>query len=156
MIVIVDTREKSSCVIDYLDSVGIPWKRQKLDYGDYGLFDNDRGVLLHFTIERKKDLLEISNNLSNMRSGKGTLYQRFCRELARSEGNMEVMVMQSLDAPMVQLRYGTVDGLRKRAKATSDKYNVKFSWGCTAADIVNRLFEMNGRVPAPNNKEMTA
>ena len=38
MVVLVDTREhdgKNDHILNYFDSKGIAWKKQKLDYGDY-------------------------------------------------------------------------------------------------------------------------
>lgn len=80
MTILVDTREhtgKNDHILNYFDSKKIPWKKQKLDCGDYSFMipaDNDLGINrdLYFDdkimIERKANLDELINNIVKERS----------------------------------------------------------------------------------------
>ena len=66
--VIIDTREKKSEVISYLDRYNIPYSIEKLAVGDYSLYLKDKsGNLIHcgnkFALERKASLDEIIQNM---------------------------------------------------------------------------------------------
>lgn len=80
---LVDTREQpTEAYYKRLDKVGIPYKRRKLDFGDYscGYFDaNGSEILLdkEIAIERKMSLDEICGNFTKGR-------ERFAKEFERS------------------------------------------------------------------------
>lgn len=67
--VIVDTREKKSSVITYLEKCNIPYTIEKLAVGDYSLYLKHKdGKLIHcgnkFALERKASLDEIIQNMA--------------------------------------------------------------------------------------------
>lgn len=80
MTILVDTRErdgKNDHILSYFDSKYIPWKKQKLDYGDYSFMipaDDKLGIPrdLYFNdkimIERKANLDELIGNIVKDRS----------------------------------------------------------------------------------------
>ncbi|MDY5930166.1 MAG: hypothetical protein SPJ27_09105 [Candidatus Onthovivens sp.] len=75
MIIEMDTRnQKDNYVTDYLDKQGIKWIRNKLYAGDIKLINSTRII-----IDLKKDLLEISGNLTGVKE-----HERLKREIARA------------------------------------------------------------------------
>jgi len=67
--VIIDTREKKSSVIPYLEKCNIPYTVEKLAVGDYSLYLKHKdGKLIHcgnkFALERKASLDEIIQNMA--------------------------------------------------------------------------------------------
>ena len=80
MTILVDTREhenKNNHILSYFDSKKIPWKKMKLEHGDYSFCvpaNIELGILrdLYFTnkicIERKASLTEWAGNLTDDRS----------------------------------------------------------------------------------------
>lgn len=67
--VIVDTREKKSSVISYLERHKIPYTLEKLDVGDYSLYlEDDNGEMINcgdiFALERKATLDELIQNVA--------------------------------------------------------------------------------------------
>ena len=95
-VILIDTREKvNSHIIDAFDKYNIKYKKQKLDYGDYGCIitkNEDLGILddiiLKVAVERKNGLEEIGNNLTNAK-------ERFHREMQRcidDNGAMVIMI----------------------------------------------------------------
>jgi len=75
IVVLVDTRENANeHIIDYFEKKNIPYKIQKLEFGDYTLLlkaNLDYGIthdlLLDYAVERKGSLEELSGNLTNDR-----------------------------------------------------------------------------------------
>lgn len=72
LVVLVDTRENSNQhIIDFFESKKIPYKRMKLDYGDYsimlpkleGVTTQDIYFTNDFVIERKANIDELCGNL---------------------------------------------------------------------------------------------
>lgn len=77
--IIVDTREKKwQHIKDYFDKNGIEYDEKKLDVADYFNTDNP-GIV----IDRKANLQEVCNNLSN---GKENIH-RFLNEVKRAKKN---------------------------------------------------------------------
>ncbi len=77
MILEFDTRDKKDdYVTDYLDSQGIKWIRNKLYAGDVKRVDSTKTI-----IDLKKDLLEMSGNLTSMKE-----HERIKREIERARG----------------------------------------------------------------------
>lgn len=79
MVLLIDTREQiTSRLEERLESAGLPWIRQKLDFGDYSakcdLYDLSREVV----IERKMNLDELAMCF-------GTQRKRFEREFLRAQ-----------------------------------------------------------------------
>lgn len=78
--VLIDTRErenKHDHILQFFEAKNIPWKQMKLDQGDYSFYvpkDEDLGIIRdtyfdkEIIIERKKDLSEISGNLTAERT----------------------------------------------------------------------------------------
>lgn len=84
MIILVDTREKANGhILEYFETHNIPYKRAKLDYGDYSFMipaeAAGQDIFFHrsIVIERKASLDEISGNLTKDR-------ERFEREFLRA------------------------------------------------------------------------
>lgn len=74
--IIVDTREKPRAIegiVAYFDNAGIEHIHRKLDIGDYMNPDNSR-----LSVDRKQNLGEVANNLTNDNS-------RFMREVRRAD-----------------------------------------------------------------------
>ena len=75
--VLVDTREhdeKNDHILQFFDAKSIPWKKMKLDQGDYSFYvpkDEELGIIRdtyfdrEIIVERKNSLEEISGNLSS-------------------------------------------------------------------------------------------
>lgn len=94
IVMIVDTREKKNeHILKRFIKNGIEVENKKLDFGDYSfkiVFDNGEEVDFSnkFTIERKKDLNELAQNL-------GVGRERFTNELNRMKeagAKMEVLI----------------------------------------------------------------
>lgn len=92
--ILVDTREKSTHVIDWLDKENIKYKRQKLDQGDYSFYlpknkelniDRDLYFDKDYAIERKGSLEELSTNMTKER-------QRLKSEFAQYKGKMILLI----------------------------------------------------------------
>lgn len=78
MIIEMDTRnQKDNYVTDYLDKQGIKWIRNKLYAGDVKLVNSTKVI-----IDLKKDLLEMSGNLTSLKE-----HERVKREIARARRN---------------------------------------------------------------------
>ena len=90
-IVLIDTREQDLHILRKLDSLNIPYKRKKLDFGDYSFEWKDKSYENEIVIERKGSLDEIIGNFTNGR-------KRFQNEFERSKGcKVILMVESSLD-----------------------------------------------------------
>ena len=109
--VIIDTREQENYhITEYLDKKKIPYKGQKLDFGDYSFMipaHPELGIMraIYFTgsmaIERKNSLEELSGNLTSDRA-------RFEAELIRGAGaKLILMVENSSYSDIVAHRYNT-------------------------------------------------
>ena len=84
MIILVDTREKSTHIVESFEKNGVPYKKKALDYGDYSFalpkneelsIPRDMYFDKKVCIERKGSLEEISGNLTKERD-------RFEKELS--------------------------------------------------------------------------
>lgn len=88
IVILIDTREKKNeHIINYFEKVGIKYKYQKLDYGDYTFMlqaGNGLSNEVYFhdeiVIERKASLEELSNNLTHKR-------EQFEKELLKAKSN---------------------------------------------------------------------
>lgn len=88
IVILIDTREKKNeHIINYFEKVGIKYKYQKLDYGDYSfMLSSDNGlaneVYFHdeIVVERKASLEELSSNLTHKR-------QQFEKELLKAKSD---------------------------------------------------------------------
>lgn len=85
MKIIVDTREKPRAIaqiLAYFERNGIEYEKRKLDTGDYMREDNPL-----LTVDRKQNLGEVANNLTNDNG-------RFMREVRRaSESGQKLIVL---------------------------------------------------------------
>lgn len=114
IVVLVDTREQENGhILDYLDKQKIPYKKKKLDYGDYGVYlpaNPSLGVMrdMHFpiAIERKNSIDEL---IRSQRSGFMVLvedaagYENIIRGNYRSQYEAKAL-LASLKA--FEARYG--------------------------------------------------
>jgi len=97
MTVIIDSRENvNQHITDYLTNAKVPFKKQKLDAGDYSIFLPANQELkipidIYYTdeiaFERKNSLEEISSNLTSGR-------QQFESELLRNKCNFFTIVIE--------------------------------------------------------------
>lgn len=81
--IICDSREKANQrIIEYFDKHNIPYKIEKLDTGDY--MDSEKKTI---TVDRKKDLIELTQNLCSSDQS------RFWREIRRSKADGIKMIV---------------------------------------------------------------
>lgn len=117
MEIIIDTREQpSKRAQKRYESFCAPYKRQTLNYGDYTynfrlpngemLFDDSETIKGHVIIERKQDLVELSQCFCQSR-------ERFEREFERAKDNNATIYLLVEDANWENLING--------------KYNTKFN-----------------------------
>jgi ERCC4-type nuclease len=87
-VVLVDTREqKNQHILKRLDELGISYRLQKLDYGDYSFEWNGIDYSDKIVIERKATFSEIIGNFTKGR-------ERFKREFERSKGCKVILVIE--------------------------------------------------------------
>lgn len=108
MVILVDTREqKNSHITNYFDSKNIPWKKLKLDYGDYSCMipaNEELGIPrdLYFDneiiVERKANLDEFASNVTKERD-------RIKKELALAPENKILIIENGSYADMVNGKY---------------------------------------------------
>lgn len=97
--ILVDTREHEGCnnhILNYLDAKKVPWKKSKLNYGDYSFYIPKNEELniyrdLYFDkqimVERKNSLDELASNISKER-------ERIKKELALAPEN-KIMIIEN-------------------------------------------------------------
>lgn len=93
--ILVDSREKSNIhIIEHFDKYKIPYKKMKLDQGDYSFYvpaqehlniDRDLHFHHHIKIERKNSLDEIAQNFTKDRA-------RIKTEFAQYKGEMILLI----------------------------------------------------------------
>lgn len=115
--IIVDTREKDNHIQDALQKYNIKYIRQKVDYGDYSAmikkcdeYGINEDIVLDVSVERKRSLDELANNL-------GKENKRFKRELQRcvdNNGNMIIMIEGE--------NYSDIASANYRSKLTPKQY----------------------------------
>ena len=147
--VIVDTREKKSSVIPYLEKCNIPYSIEKLAVGDYSLYLRHRdGKLIHcgnkFALERKATLDEIIQNLARKEHRR-----RFMSELdhAQSLGTkLEIFIEdENWYKKVITGQYFSktpIKAIRGYVADFQQKYNCTLTGipkECTGAYIVDRL-----------------
>lgn len=110
IVILCDTREhegKNDHILNYFDSKGIVWKKQKLDYGDYSFYlpkNEEFGIFrdLYFDreiiIERKASLDEFAGNISKERD-------RIKKELALAPPNKVLIIENGSYADMINGNY---------------------------------------------------
>lgn len=110
MVVLVDTREhdgKNDHILNYFDSKGIAWKKQKLDYGDYSCMlpaNEELGIVrdLYFDkeimVERKANLDEFAGNCVNERN-------RIKKEFSMGPSHKVLLIENGSYADMVNGNY---------------------------------------------------
>ena len=110
MSVLIDTREQpSERAFQRYESFGVPYRRQKLDYGDYTynfvlpdgkeLYSEEASVYPVAVIERKKDLEELSQCFCQSR-------ERFKAEFERAKENNASVYLLIEDASIDKLIRG--------------------------------------------------
>ena len=107
-IVLIDTREQENThITDWLDKKKIPYKSRKLDYGDYTLLiptNIEYGIMhdmiLSYSVERKANLEEISNNIANGRTA-------FENELIRGQAKMTILIEDASWSDIITHSYRT-------------------------------------------------
>ena len=86
--IICDTREQDLHILRKLDSLNIPYKRKKLDFGDYSFEWNGKSYENEICIERKGSLDEIIGNFTKGR-------ERFRKEFERSKGCLVILMVET-------------------------------------------------------------
>ena len=106
--ILVDTREKkNNHIIEFFKKNGIPYRCEKLDFGDYS-FEIRYNDLIYtykekFAVERKANLTELSGNLTQNRD-------RFIREFDRAKEKKAQLILLIENAEykdIVQMNYST-------------------------------------------------
>lgn len=87
-IVLIDTREQDLHILRKLDSLNIPYRRQKLNFGDYSFEWNGKSYENEICIERKGSLDEIIGNFTKGR-------ERFRKEFERSKGCKVILMIET-------------------------------------------------------------
>ena len=97
LVVLVDTREQANLnIVDYFESKNIKYKNRKLDFGDYSfMLPENPAAGIHrpifydneLVIERKRNLNELSNNLSHDRT-------QFENELIRGYNSKFILMIE--------------------------------------------------------------
>lgn len=129
--ILVDTREKPTDKFqERMKLIGLPWKRQKLDYGDYSacVYDsegNEINLTPFFSIERKMSIDEIAQNLTRGRS-------RFAREFTRATENGAKMYILIEDASW--------------EKILSGKYRTKVHPNALSASLATWMSRYNANI----------
>lgn len=112
MTILVDTREKkgkNDHILNFFDAREIPWRRQKLDAGDYSMvlpMNEDFGIKEEICfadqvmIERKQNLNEISSNFTEKS-------KRIYRELERSPRCKVLLIENNTYCDLVNGNYDT-------------------------------------------------
>lgn len=99
IVIVVDTREKSTHITDAFDKYGINWERSKLESGDYSAYvpqnpylgvDEWIDLRDELCIERKASCDEIIQNLTRNK-------ERFCREFERSTADIPILIEDSFE-----------------------------------------------------------
>lgn len=136
IVIIVDSREQENThIIDYLNKKKIPFKKQKLDYGDYAFFipanvdlkiPRDIYYSHAICIERKANLNEISGNLT---ADGGS---RFESELIRSQGSKFMLLIEdSSYQDIINHNYDTQyepKSFVARLKTFESRYNISVNF----------------------------
>lgn len=130
LIVLIDTREQiNNHITSYFESKKIPFKHKKLHHGDYTCMipsNPELGISrdLYFnnliSIERKRDLNELSNNFTHDRA-------RFESEFLRAKGKIILLVENSSYENLVHGRYITKYDPKSfiaSLKAFESRYNI--------------------------------
>ncbi|MEE1047097.1 MAG: ERCC4 domain-containing protein [Clostridia bacterium] len=147
MFLLVDTREQpTEQYYKRLDSVGIPYRRQKLDFGDYScgyLASDGFEVLLdkEIVIERKMSLDEICANFTKGRD-------RFAREFERAANSSAKVHLIVENGNYEKILKGTYrsklnsNSLLASFMAFADRYNISvhFCKPDTTPTLINKIF----------------
>ena len=129
MVIYADSREQpTEQYIKRLNSLGVPWERKHLDYGDYtfgfNLSDKTEPIKGDVVIERKMSLTELSGNLCQE-------FDRFEREFTRAKENGASIYLLVEDATwenIINHRYKTQFNEKaylKRLLKIIAKYDIK-------------------------------
>lgn len=98
MTILIDTREKDLHILHTLDRMQIPYKRQKLCYGDYSFELNGISYADKVVIERKGSIDEIIGNFTKGRD-------RFRREFERSRGCKVYLMIEASESDIDNKKY---------------------------------------------------
>lgn len=144
---IVDTREQpTEGYFKRLEAVGLPYRRQKLDFGDYscGFCPTDGAEVLldkEIVIERKMNLDEICGNFTRGRD-------RFAREFERaaaSGAKVHLIVENGNYEKLINGKYRSrlnPNSLLASVTAFADRYNISvhFCKSETTPLLMNKIF----------------
>ena len=87
--ILIDSREKvNGHITNKLDEFKIPWKIQKLSYGDYSFEWGGHSYENEIVVERKANLTEIIGNFTKGR-------ERFRKEFERSKGCKVILMVET-------------------------------------------------------------
>ena len=99
IVIVVDTRERSTHITDAFDKYGINWERSKLESGDYSAYvpmNYELGIdeMIDLTdelcVERKMSCDEVIQNLTKHK-------ERFNREFERSNATIPILIEDSFE-----------------------------------------------------------
>lgn len=151
MIIEMDTRnQKDEYITDFLDSRKIKWIRNKLYAGDIKLVDSTKVI-----IDLKKDLLEMSGNLTSLKE-----HERIKREIARAREigckrfiflikEQKINSIQEVNNWSSKRTKVKGETLAKIMNTMSERYNVEFIFikkelaGATVLELLGESDEKN-------------
>lgn len=138
-VVLIDTREKvNQHITNKLDTLKIPYKLKKLNYGDYSFEWNGIDYSNKIVIERKASADEVIGNFTKGR-------ERFKREFERSKGCKVVLLIEQT---MEELENGNfrstmnVKDLKSFLKTWSNHFQLelKFTEKSQSCDLILTIF----------------
>lgn len=128
--ILVDTREKAwDHIKAAFDEAGVPYRQQKLDYGDYSFVTSKRDFSMSCVIERKANVDELYTNFAQDRS---RIEKEF--DVGNRLANQFVMLLEGVDSLEALRDYVVPDwqmksqGQRKRADIGQLCYTTLRSW----------------------------
>lgn len=123
-VILVDTREQDLHILRKLDSLNIPYRRQKLNFGDYSFEWNGVSYENKIVIERKGSLDEIIGNFTKGRD-------RFKREFERSKGCRVILMVEASESQIDRHEYRSKmspGDLRSFLKTWSNKFQLELKF----------------------------
>lgn len=99
MVILIDTREREfKHIVDKLDKLNIPYRKQKLNFGDYSFEIDGKSFENEIVIERKGSVSEIVGNFTK---GK----RRFENEFKRAKGTKLILMIEGSEDDIEQHKY---------------------------------------------------
>lgn len=138
-VILADSREqKNQHILKRFDALGIEYRIQKLNYGDYSFEWNGVDYSNKITVERKATFSEIIGNFTKGR-------ERFKREFERAKGSKVILVIEEpiehLDRHLYRSRMSPKD-VKSFLNTWCNKFQLtlKFTDKNNSADLILQCF----------------